>query len=432
MRAFLVAMMAVLGGCGGAPARQPGSCDGPCPASKVNHLVVIVQENHTFDSYFGRYCTAPTGSQPTCTSGPGCCEAAPTQDPSGAMPIVLDDTANAAFDPNHTEACELDEIDGGKMDRFVSSTTCGDKRNFALADATTMQSYWQLAQEGALADHWFQPLVGASIANDIYLARAAFAFKDNDFEPDAPGKQCSFIQTTKTFSDPTIADLLLAHGNSIGWYGEGYQAMLDARAQNACPDPPDGCGFGLPLYPCVYDPSDVPFQYFPSVRDNPGFMRDYTQLALDLQNGALPQVSFVKALGYRTEHPGYHNKITDGVAFVNEVLTAVKASAYAPDTLVLVIYDEGGGYFDHVSPPPASTADGKPLGMRVPALALGALANKGSISHVSLEHSSIVKFIEWNWLGMQVGQLGTRDVMVNNLGSLLDPAAAGVPVPSGQ
>src|SRR5262245_43464914 len=112
---FLAAFVLVSCGDDAAPMRTPGSCDGPCPASNINHLVVIVQENHTFDTYFGRWCTAATGSNPTCTSGPSCCEAAPAHDPTGASPIVLDDAANAAFDPNHNQVCEVDEIHGGLM-----------------------------------------------------------------------------------------------------------------------------------------------------------------------------------------------------------------------------------------------------------------------------------------------------------------------------
>src|SRR6266850_1571959 len=87
--------------CGSNPTvRKPGSCDGPCPASNIDHLVVIVQENHTFDSYFAGFCTAPTGSAPACTSGASCCEAGPAHEPSGASPIVLDDRANGAYDPD--------------------------------------------------------------------------------------------------------------------------------------------------------------------------------------------------------------------------------------------------------------------------------------------------------------------------------------------
>jgi phospholipase C len=71
-----------LAGCGGSPHRAAGSCDGPCPASKIEHVVVVVQENHTFDSYFGRWCTAPAGSAPSCTDGAACCERAPDAEPS--------------------------------------------------------------------------------------------------------------------------------------------------------------------------------------------------------------------------------------------------------------------------------------------------------------------------------------------------------------
>ena len=426
MRALVLAML--LGACGAdpTPTRKPGSCDGPCPASKINHLVVIVQENHTFDSYFAHYCTAPAGSNPTCTAGPACCEAGPAHDPSGASPIVLDDAANQAFDRDHNHDCELDELDGGKMDRFVSSTLCGDPRNFAYADAATAQPYWQLAAGGALADRYFQPLAGASSANDMYLARASFVFNDNQYEPEAIGKECSITTARMSFDGPTIADLLVAHGNSWGWYSEGSQAMIDARAMGRCPTAPAACGLGVPIYPCFYDPSDDPFTYYASVRDNPAYMHDYTQLARDLAQSRLPQVAFVKAYGFRSEHPGYMNKISDGVAFVSEVLAAVAGSAYASDTLVLLVYDEGGGFFDHVPPPPAGAADAKPYGTRVPLLALGPPARKNFVSHVTMEHSSIVKFIEWNWLGMQTGQLGQRDAAVANLGSLVDPAVAGM------
>ena len=109
--------------------------------------------------------------------------------------------------------------------------------------------------------------------------------------------------------------------------------------------------------------------------------------------------------------------------FVQGVVDAVAKSDYARDTLVLVVYDEGGGFFDHVAPPPSP--DEHPYGTRVPAIAVGPLARKGTISHVQLEHSSIIKFVEWNWLS-STGQLGERDAVVANLGSLIDPAL-GVP-----
>ncbi|HEX3342923.1 MAG TPA: alkaline phosphatase family protein, partial [Polyangiaceae bacterium] len=391
-----------------------GGGDAPATA-KVEHLVVIVQENQTFDSYFGRWCTGATNSMPTCTQGPSCCEAGPGLDPgSTTTPATLNDAFNAARDPNHAQACELSEIDGGKMDGFVTSSLCGSALNFAYAD-TTVQSYWSLAAKSALADHYFQPVAGQSTSNDMYLARARFVLLDNQYEPQAIGASCSLTAATMQYTDTTIADLLVQAGVTWSWYGTGYDAMKQAQASGGtCPPAPADCPFGQPTYPCVYDPSDDPFAYYPNFVDKPAYFKDYTQLATDLSGGNLPAVSYVKAIGYDSEHPGYGDTVSAGVAFVGSTIAAIEASSYAPSTLILVTWDEGGGHFDHVTPPPVSTVDNQPYGTRVPLLAVGPLAGVGVVSHVTMEHSSIVKFIEYNWLGGKTGQLQGRDAVVAN------------------
>jgi phospholipase C len=85
-------------------------------------VVLIVEENHTFDAYFGKYCTAPSGSHPSCTKGPGCCEAPPATDPSGASPVVLDDPGNESKDRDHDQVCEIAQIDNGAMDHYVTGS----------------------------------------------------------------------------------------------------------------------------------------------------------------------------------------------------------------------------------------------------------------------------------------------------------------------
>ncbi len=402
------------------------SCDG---GLCIEHLVVIVQENHTFDNPFGGYCTAAAGSIPTCNDGPACCESMPATDPMGTKPTVLTDAAHAAYDPNHTQACELSEIDDGKMDMFAKSTACGDARNVAIADPTIIAPYWSLAGAGAIADRYFQPIVGQSSSNDMYLARAAYVFTDNDDAPEgAVGMTCDAESTPAQYTDKTIGDLLTAAHVPWTWFADGYDAMVAAKGQ--CPPKPADCPFPLPLYPCAFDPSDVPFEYYPSTRDNPTTMKDVSALDAALASGSgLPAVSFVKAIGYRSEHPGHAITASAGVDWVYALVGRIEASAYGSSTLVLVTYDEGGGYYDHVAPPAASTVDGKPYGTRVPLIAIGPFARRNYVSHVTMEHSSIVKFIEWNWLGQKTGQLGTRDAVVNNLGSLLDPAKTGVAVP---
>ncbi len=415
-------------------------CAGSGACSNIKHVVVIVQENKTFDTYFGKYCTAQTGSNPTCNTGPSCCEAAPATDPgTGMSPKVLDDAENAAFDPNHLQACETSEIDGGKMDKFISSTAvsqCGDAKNFAYADpAGPIAPYINFAKNYAIGDRYFQPVAGQSSSNDMYLARAGFVFLDNTYEPTAIGNQCASNSNLKNFTDPTIGDLLNTAGVTWTWYAGGYQDMLDARNSDGgarCPKIPSACTVGLPFWPCLYDASDVPFQYYPSLQDNPKYFKDDTQLMTDIAGNTLPAVSFVKPIGWKQEHPGFGINLSDGVAYVQSVVMAIHNSAYTDDTLILLTYDEGGGFFDHVAPPPASGVDNQPYGTRVPFIAIGKFARSNFISHVTMEHSSIVKFIEWNFLGGKTGQLGTRDAVVNNIGSVLDPAKTGTTVPEQQ
>lgn len=399
------------------------SSGGPAP-QKIEHVLVIVQENHTFDAYFGNYCKAAAGSDPTCNDGPACCEGAPATDPKGHAPTVLDDPENAGYDPNHQQACEVDEIHGGAMDQFTEGASCSDARNFAVAQASLVQPYWDLAASGALADRYFQPIAGASSSNDMYLAVAKYVFTDNAYKPDTNGKGCTLPAPTQSYTgQTTIADLLLGAGHTFAFYAEGYKAMKQALL---CPLPPADCPLHLPTTPCTYDPSDVPFEYYAQFADNAKYMLDYGDLLSDLSSGNLPEVAFVKGVGYHNEHPGYGTQVSDGIHFVSSTLAALEASPVASTTLVLLTWDEGGGFFDHVAPPATSTVDNQPYGMRIPLIALGPYAKKNHVSHVTMEHSSIVRFLEWNFLGA-TGQLGGRDATVSGIASLLDPTTAVLP-----
>jgi phospholipase C len=221
----------------------------------------------------------------------------------------------------------------------------------------------------------------------------------------------------------TIADLLIGAGRTFSTYAQGYADMV---AHPECPDPPTECRFGLPLTPCILDPADLPFQYYEQFQDVPAYMKDYDDLARDLDAGRLPSFAFVKPVGYKSEHPGLGTTISAGMDQVTAMVDRIEASPYAASTLVLVVYDEGGGYWDHIAPPAASAADGQPYGTRAPLIAIGPFARTGEISHVTMEHSSIVKFLEWNFLDGESGQLAARDADVAKLGSLIDPAQ-GVP-----
>jgi phospholipase C len=428
-------------------ATPPGSPDLAPPAtSNIKHVVLIVQENHTFDAYFGGYCTAAAGSHPTCNQGPDCCEAAPSTEPSGAGPMTLDDTFNLASDPNHSQMCERQQIDGGAMDQFVTgsnigstlcTSACSRPENFAIAGIGAMATYWQYAGNYALADRYFQPIAGGSGSNSMYFAVARFQFLDNDAIPDSIASGCLdptgvCLNGAKTTYDSraTIADLLLQNGNTFAVYADGYADAV--AAGTSCPSAPNDCPYSAILHPisrrsCLYNPADIPFQYYRQLTDDPQYIKDYSLLITDIDNGALPDFSYVKARLYRSEHPNVSD-IGRGVTFVKQTIDAIQSSPYASDTLILVTWDEGGGYFDHVSPPAPSAVDGQPYGTRVPLLAIGRFARTNWVSHVEMEHSSVVRFLEYNFLGA-TGQLQARDATVSNLGSLLDPAQTGIVIP---
>ncbi len=440
--------------CPGGQHCAAGACQPGPPTSKIKHVVLIVEENHTFDAYFGLYCRAPAYSDPTCTDGPDCCEAAPDHEPGGAAPLLLDDdpnndASNFATDRDHDRDCEIQQIDGGKMDHFVSGAggaatcfgigpDCASPNNWVLADQPTVGAYWALADQNALADRYFQPVVGSTSSNDMYFAVAQYQFVDNSVAPATAGagcmgSPCATDQRASYQGRTTIADVLLGAGKTFRVYADGF---ADAKAAApGCPDPSSDCRYAptftcdaslhpIACHACIYDPTDIPFAYYAQIGD--GYTSDYNALSDDLADGKLPDFAYVKAKSWRNEHPNV-STIADGVAFVTATLQMIEASQYASSTLVLLTWDEGGGFFDHVAPPPPGS-DGQPYGTRVPLLAIGRFARRGAVSHVEMEHSSIVKFLEWNFTGA-TGQLGARDAAVHNIGSLLDPSTTGVPVP---
>jgi hypothetical protein len=137
----------------------------------------------------------------------------------------------------------------------------------------------------------------------------------------AAGAECSFIPDRIALDDAsTIGRALAAGGVSWTFYAEGYAAMLAAEKGGSCPQPPDDCPAGISLYPCVFDPSDIPAEYYPAFADHPQYVRDYVSFAADLDAGLLAQVAFVKPIGYRSEHPGLRTTISDGARFVRSVV----------------------------------------------------------------------------------------------------------------
>ena len=127
------------------------------------------------------------------TPGPACCEAMPATDPAGTAPTVLNDTTTAGYDPTHDAACETDR-DRRRQDGHVRDRRRRGRKPVRQpaerrrrSTRRPVQPLWDLASAGALADRYFQPVVGQSYANDMYLARAQFVFADDTVRPAGSG-----------------------------------------------------------------------------------------------------------------------------------------------------------------------------------------------------------------------------------------------------
>ena len=383
--------------------------------SKIEHVIIIISENHSFDSIYGNYCKAEPFSNPTCNIGPECCERIP-EELNGFKPKTLTDIQNSRYDPCHHSYCEDSEINGGKMDRYIIGGEGSNENNFAAAndDFWSAKLYFNWAYKYAMSDRFFQSSPGASSQNDMYFATGKFMFKDNEIAPQRKslnGNQCINYKF-KSYFDPTIADILNAC--SVPWtiFNEGYSEKKDS---NKC-------------YPKYYDATDNPFAYFPSLTENKNGnfnFRDYEDFLKDITNKTLPMVNYVKFLGVHSEHPGFDNSFITGQLLSNEVINKVMESEYYRDnTLVILVPDESGGFYDHVTPPNKSEVDGYTYGPRTQFITVGQMVKKNYISHVELEPSSLIRFIEWNFIGKE-GQLETRDKFVNNIGDLIDENIAG-------
>ena len=402
----------------------------PTSAPAIKHLVVILQDGRSFDSYFGRYCQSPprtgtpppcTETPPPCTTGAACCEAIPASVPGAAA--CTDPESDPSYQPDASPECLRAKM-GVAMDGFAIAhppDACGDPRDFACAAAGPGSEgaaiYQGLAAGGALADHYFQ----------------TYAFEDGvpaRSEPDPLIQNLLYLVSSR-FAASSLMDSPLLTKELV--------RLQVAWAIYAGPiDLPLLAAFGVPIY---YDPDWFPFRSL-----NGG------ELEHDLAVGALPAVAVVlpdRGDPARSEAPGH--PFDPGIAYVQSLVKAIAASHYEDDTLVLVTHLTAGGFYDHVEPPspPPLTVDASSgvkaqataihYGPRVPFLALGKFARSGTVSHLQLELSSVTKFVEWNWmhgLALKGSREGNdlrsyRDIAVNNLGSLIDGTAAGIEVPSG-
>jgi phospholipase C len=440
----------------------------PATTTPIQHLVVVYQENSSFDHYFGTYprATNPPG-EPAFAAAPdtpavnGLTPQLLTQNPNLANPFRFDRADLFPCDQLHDYALEQKAFDGGKMDGFVQWTgtpdpSCQKTQVMGYYDGNTVTALWEYAQHYAMGDAFFGSTFGPSTPGALNLVAGQTHGANPAAIPDEvangtvigdpdPGLDDCSSQPQVTMSGRTVGDLLSAKGVSWGWFQGGF------RSCTASHTPLDGKSV------TDYVPHHEPFQYFASTA-NPNHLPPTSTAAIghddqahhqyDLADfwtaadaGNLPAVSFLKAPAYQDGHPGNSDPL-DEQTFLVQTIDRLEQLPTWKTTAIVVAYDDSDGWYDHAFPTILQQSN-DPLydglyggglcgapgagayldrcgpGPRLPFLVISAYAKRNAVSHTQIEQASILRFIEDNW---SLGRLGDQsfDARAASIADLFD------------
>ena len=372
----------------------------PPGATKIKHVVVIMQENRSFDSYFGTFPGADGIPANVCVPDPatGGCDR-PFHNPNDVNGGGPHGATNATAD-----------IASGKMDGFVTQAEkarkgCLDPNNPACGsgkvpdvmgwhDAREIPNYWTYAKDFVLQDHMFEPNASWSLPEQLFMVSEWSAHCTQHGNPSScvnalqnPGDPTD-VKGGGTGKAPIYAwtDLTyLLHEYGVSW---GY--FVATGTEPDCED--DSAVTCAPIKQNAKTPGIWnPLPYFDTVKADGqlGNIQSVDNFLSRAQNGTLPAVSWLAPSGDVSEHPPA--AISAGQAYVTTLINAVMHGPDWDSTAIFLAWDDWGGFYDHVAPP---TVDENGYGLRVPALVISPYAKRGTIDHQTMSFDAYDKFIE--------------------------------------
>jgi phospholipase C len=402
---------------------------------QINHVGIVYMENHSFDNLYGEFKgangieNARKGNFIQVDENGQPYKYLPEIPRNNSFPTNL---PNELFnidqyvpsdkktpDVTHRFYHNQMQINGGKMDKFALYNS---SKGLAMGYYNTEKlPLYPFAKQYTLCDNLFQSVFGGSYFNHVYLISAAVPVWPNAPESmvakvDANGKLIkdgaitpdgyavnTVISKNKPYppkSDtarllppqtmPTIGDRLSDKGISWAWYSEGWDDAVAGRPNN----------FAYNHEPFLY------FAKYAEGTEGRKHLKDQNDFIKAANEGTLPAVSFVKPGGGNDEHPGGSAVFPSEEGAV-KLINAVLNGPNGKDALVILTYDEFGGFFDHVNPP---VIDRWGPGSRIPAIIIGPFAKKGFVDSTQYETVSIISFIEHRW-GLE--PLAERDKNAN-------------------
>ncbi len=366
----------------------------------IKHIVFLIMENRSYDNIFGAFPRSNGAS---------------TADDHGAIRPLTDASLQRAHDLPHCYNCNVASIDGGAMDGF-NQTEFADAGAFTQFRRDQISAYWNWAKRYTIADNFFASAVGPSFPNHMYsIAATSGGALDNPWQP-AP----NLVQMQQ-------------EGYAKSWgcdiARDGYVEVIDPE------------GYMVKVPPCfdfktegdLLNAKDIPWAYYAATNSQLGYIwsaysaigryrnnadlwarhiRPVDDVVRDIQADRLPPVTWITPRFQLSQHPEYN--FCWGQNWSIEVVNALMRSDAWKDTMVVMTWDDFGGFYDHVPP---VRLDDIGLGIRVPTMVISPYAKHGYVDSTTYEFSSVLRFIEDNW---GLTQLTRRDRVANPLSGAMD------------
>jgi phospholipase C len=413
----------LVSGCGGKKSASSATQTPSTPAAqgiqKIEHIIVIMQENRSFDHYFGTYPGAD--GIPMQNGEPTVCIPDPQ---TGQCVKPFHNTADLNYGGPHGAPAAVADINGGKMDGFVATQLAGRRvictelnenactppggtapDAVGYHDQNEIPNYWTYAQQFVLQDHMFESNASWSLPSHLFMV-SAWSATCTDGAPEScqsalqnPPRLVPAAGATPEYPWTDITYLLHKAGVSWTYY------VADGTLADCEPEDPLPClDRQQPLSgtPQIWNP----LPWFDTVRQNDqlGNIKTVSNFLDQAKTGTLPSVSWIAPDGPNSEHPPA--LVSTGQAYVTQLINAVMQGPEWNNSAIFLAWDDWGGFYDHVAPP---KVDANGYGLRVPALVISPYAKKGFIDHQTLSFDAYLKFIE--------------DVFLN--GQRLNPATDG-------
>jgi phospholipase C len=368
---------------------------------RIRHVVVIMQENRSFDSYFGTYPRADGIPAGVCVPDP--------QTGSCVRPF------HDRFDMNaggpHGAANSVADINGGRMNGFVAQQeqarkTCLFKFDPACGpggamhdvmgyhDGREIPNYWTYARNYVLQDHMFESVASWSLPSHLFMVSGWSATCTDPLNPMScqssllnPDRERPNLQPDYAWTDVTY----LLHRAGVSWayyVAPGTQPDCDDDAISCAPKKQNA---GTPE---IWNP----LPDFTTVRQDGqlGNIQDLGNFYTAARTGTLPAVSWITPNGKVSEHPPA--LISTGQSYVTGLVNAIMRSPDWASTAIFLAWDDWGGFYDHVQPP---TVDQNGYGLRVPGIVISPYARRGYVDHQTLSFDAYLKFLEDDFLNGQ-------------------------------